>query len=126
VPSSGGLPAQYQHAYYQTVVKGHGRIETRQYRYAQDVQGIGTFEDWPKLNGMVMRRSTRTLKARTSIEDQFFITSATHNDAKRSKSSPEYNSIGDCPGNTGWMPTRVLAMLALVMVSRFISIVSYA
>jgi predicted transposase YbfD/YdcC len=72
-----------EHTYFETLEKDHGRIETRQYWYTHDVQGIGTLEDWPQLNGMVMCRATRNLKGKISVEDRFFITSATHGDSKK-------------------------------------------
>jgi predicted transposase YbfD/YdcC len=66
--------------YHETLDKGHGRIEKRQYWYTQDIEGLGTLERWPKLVGMVMCRATRTLNGQTSTEDRYFITSNTgHN-----------------------------------------------
>ena len=72
-----------EHTYYKTVEKNHGRIETRQYWYTHDVGGLGSLEQWPKLNGMLLCRATRTLKDKSSVEDRYFITSATHNDAQK-------------------------------------------
>ena len=45
--------AHMDHQYYETLEKGHGRIEKRQYWYTKDVGGLGTLERWPKLSGMV-------------------------------------------------------------------------
>lgn len=75
--------AHMDHFYYESLDKGHGRIETRQYWYTHDVQGLGTLERWPKLNGMIMCRATRTEKNETTVEDRYFITSCTHNDAAK-------------------------------------------
>jgi predicted transposase YbfD/YdcC len=72
-----------EHTYYETVEKNHGRIETRQYWYTHDVGGLGTLEQWPKLCGMVMCRAMRTLKGKCSVENRYFITSATHCDVKK-------------------------------------------
>lgn len=72
--------AHMDHLYRETVEKGHGRIEKRQYWYTRDIQGLGTLERWPKLNGMVMCRATRTEKGDTTVEDRYFITSADHDD----------------------------------------------
>jgi len=66
--------------YHETLDKGHGRIEKRQYWYTQDIEGLGTLERWPKLTGMVMCRATRTLNGQTSTEDRYFITSNTGHD----------------------------------------------
>ena len=72
--------AHMDHLYRETLEKGHGRIEKRQYWYTQDVQGLGTLERWPKLNGMVMCRAMRTVQGKTTVEDRYFITSAAHHD----------------------------------------------
>lgn len=72
--------AHMDHLYRETVEKGHGRIEKRQYWYTHDVQGLGTLGRWPSLNGMIMCRATRTEKGQTSVEDRYFITSAVHDD----------------------------------------------
>jgi len=61
--------------YHETIDKGHGRIEQRQYWYTSDIQGLGTLEQWPGLSAMVRCRSTRTVKGQTSVEDRYFITS---------------------------------------------------
>lgn len=70
--------AHMHHWYRETIDKGHGRIEKRQYWYTRDVQGLGALERWPNLNGMVMCRATRTEQGETSVEDRYFITSAAH------------------------------------------------
>lgn len=72
--------AHMEHHYYETLGKGHGRIEQRQYWYSQDIAGLGTAEKWPGLTGMVMCRATRTVKGETSVEDRYFITSAKDSD----------------------------------------------
>ena len=61
--------------YYETIEKGHGRIEKRQYWYTNDIEGLGTAERWPGLAGMAMCRATRTVKGETSVENRYFITS---------------------------------------------------
>lgn len=68
--------------YLETVDKGHGRFEVRQYWYTHDIQGLGTLERWPRLAGMAMCRATRTAQGKTSIEDRYFITSSTRHDVK--------------------------------------------
>ena len=72
--------AHMDHHYHETLDKGHGRIERRQYWYSQDIAGLGTAERWPGLTGMVMCRSTRTVKGETTMEDSYFITSAKDDD----------------------------------------------
>ena len=75
--------AHMDHQYFETLEKGHGRIEKRQYWFTHDIQGLGTFERWPRLHAMAMCRATRTVNGETSVEDRYFITSATHNDAEK-------------------------------------------
>lgn len=69
--------------YHETLDKGHGRIEKRQYWYTHDIQGLGTLERWPELKGMVMCRATRTVNGETSVEDRYFITSNTGHDVEK-------------------------------------------
>lgn len=69
--------------YHETLDKGHGRIEKRQYWYTRDIAGLGTLDRWPKLAAMVMCRATRTLKGKTSVEDRYFITSNTGHDVEK-------------------------------------------
>ena len=61
--------------YFESIEKGHGRIEKRQYWYTSDIGGLGTLERWPNLAGMAMCRATRTVNGQTSVEDRYFITS---------------------------------------------------
>lgn len=75
--------AHMDHLYFETLDKGHGRVEKRQYWYTHDIQGLGTLERWPKLAGMLMCRASRTLNGKTSTEDRYFITSCTHNDVEK-------------------------------------------
>lgn len=75
--------AHMDHLYRETLEKGHGRIEKRQHWYTHDVEGLGTLERWPKLNGMVMCRATRTDQGQTTVEDRYFITSATHDNVAK-------------------------------------------
>lgn len=75
--------AHMEYRYHETVEKGHGRIEKRQYWYTQDIQGLGTLERWPDLNAMPMCRATRTEGDETSVEDRYFITSWAHQDVTK-------------------------------------------
>ena len=72
--------AHMEHHYHETLDKGHGRIERRQYWYTHDIEGLGTAQRWRGLAGMVMCRATRTVKGESSVEDRYFITSAKHDD----------------------------------------------
>jgi predicted transposase YbfD/YdcC len=68
--------------YYETVEKGHGRKEQRQYWLTHDIEGLGTLDRWPHLHGMAMCRDTRTIKGETSVEDRYFITSSQDKNVK--------------------------------------------
>jgi predicted transposase YbfD/YdcC len=72
--------AHMEHYYHETLDKGHGRIERRQYWYTHEIAGLGTAAKWPGLTGMVMCRATRTVKGETSVEDRYYITSAKDSD----------------------------------------------
>lgn len=69
--------AHMQCQYSESLEKGHGRIEKRQYWYTHDIGGLGTLERWPKLAGMAMCRASRTVNGETSVEDRYYITSST-------------------------------------------------
>lgn len=88
--------------------KGHGRIEKRQYWYTRDVEGLGTLERWPHLNGMVLCRATRTEKGETTVEDRYFITSAAHDDV--AKIADAVRATGTwrmgCTGYSTWPSAR--------------------
>jgi len=75
--------AHMDHRYLETLEKGHGRIEKRQYWYTLDIQGLGTAARWPGITGMVMCRATRTLDAETTVEDRYYITSASHGNVEK-------------------------------------------
>ncbi len=85
--------AHMDHEYYETLDKGHGRIERRQYWYTHEVAGLGTLERWPSLQGMLMCRATRTIKGKSSSEDRYFITS--------SKDKPVKNMAASCRAHWG-------------------------
>jgi len=69
--------------YFESLERGHGRIEKREYWYTHDIEGLGTLERWPKLAGMAMCRATRTVNGESSVEDRYFITSCTHDDVNK-------------------------------------------
>jgi predicted transposase YbfD/YdcC len=77
--------AKVSHTYHRTVDNNHGRMEIREC-WAVDgpdnldfLRGAG---DWPQLQTIVMIRSLRRLKEKTSVETRFFITSLA-NDAQQ-------------------------------------------
>lgn len=61
--------------FFQTIEKGHGRIETRRYWHSTD---IDWFEDkalWKDLRSIGMVESLRTVKGKTSRERRFYLSS---------------------------------------------------
>lgn len=75
--------AHMEYCYHETLEKGHGRIEKRQYWYTHDIQGLGTLERWPGLKGMVMCRAACIRGRQTCVEDRYYITSCTHLDVTK-------------------------------------------
>jgi predicted transposase YbfD/YdcC len=77
-PCALSLPNNVQPAtmdFFQTVEKGHGRIETRRYWQTSD---IGWFEDkrlWKKLTSIGMVESIRRVKGKNSIERRYYLSS---------------------------------------------------
>jgi predicted transposase YbfD/YdcC len=69
--------------YYETLDKGHGRIEKRQYWYTHDIHGLGTLERCHTLAWMAMCRASRTINGETSTGERYFITTCTHNNVEK-------------------------------------------
>lgn len=67
-----------QHAYWQTVNKGHGRIETRECWTISDPTGIAMLADgdaWAKLQTVVRVRARRQVGDQCTVEERFYISS---------------------------------------------------
>ena len=62
-------------AFYETVEKGHGRIETRRYWQTTDVQWFEDLALWTSLNSIGMVESVREIKGKKSTERRLFICS---------------------------------------------------
>lgn len=66
-----GVPVSY----YQTLEKGHGRIEERNVYATNDIDWLPMREKWPRLESIVMIESKRTSDGKTSCEVRYYITS---------------------------------------------------
>jgi predicted transposase YbfD/YdcC len=62
---------------YETVEKGHGRIETRKYFLTNDVAWSGADAEWKDLAGFGMVEATREIHGITSTERRYYLTSLT-------------------------------------------------
>lgn len=60
-----------------TLEKGHGRIEKREYYLQTDIDWLSQKPDWEGLNGIGAVRSTVEEKSETRTETRYFITSLT-------------------------------------------------
>lgn len=58
-----------------TKEKGHGRIETREYFLATDIDWMSQKQDWDKLNAIGSVKSTVFEKEEVRVETRYFITS---------------------------------------------------
>ena len=65
----------YQHAYFEEVDGGHGRVETRKYWIASDLTWLDNREQWCDLNLIGMVESERYQNGHVSKERRFFISS---------------------------------------------------
>ena len=75
---------EIEYDYFETVEKGHGRIETRRCFVTEDVDWLENKEDWSGLKSIVMVESIREVTGKqTSCERRFFISSLSA-DAKES------------------------------------------
>ena len=68
--------------FFETVERGHGRIETRRYWTLADLDGIDPKKQWSGLNVVCMVQSIREQGGKTSNEYRFYIGSI-GNDARR-------------------------------------------
>ena len=70
--------ANLDHDYYQTVNKGHGRIETRRCWAVSDPDHITYLNQqgqWTNLTSIVMVESQRLIGAKTTVETRYYISS---------------------------------------------------
>ena len=68
-----GFPAEYDK--YETIEKGHGRIEKRQCWMTNDVQWLNKQHNWPGLSSVAAVEAQRTVNGKTSVERRYFISS---------------------------------------------------
>ena len=61
--------------YYETIEKGHGRVETRRYWITSDIEWLENRHAWDGLKSIAMVESERCIKGKTSRETRFFICS---------------------------------------------------
>ena len=71
-----------QSDYYETVERGHGRVDTRRYRTLGQLDGIARAGQWKKLNVIGMVQSIREQPGHTSSEYRYYIGSI-GSDARR-------------------------------------------
>lgn len=66
---------QTRHDYYETIEKGHGRVETRRYWVTDQIDWLANKENWRGLKTIGFVESERCIKGETSIERRCFIAS---------------------------------------------------
>ena len=64
-----------KHDTYETVEKGHGRIEVRRYWVTPELSGLGRAERWRGLKTIGLAEAERRIGERVSIEQRVFICS---------------------------------------------------
>ena len=75
--------ANVRHDYYETVEKGHGRIEVRRYYAFGYLDSLSNPEQWPGLKMFGVVQSERTIKGKTSMDERLYIGSIPPNARKR-------------------------------------------
>lgn len=70
------------HDYYETVEKGHGRVESRRYWITDNINWLSDKTDWTKLTSIGLVESEIYQKGKTTAERRYFISSIKP-DAKR-------------------------------------------
>ena len=71
--------------YYETLDKGHGRIEKRCYWQSDNIKWFEDKKEWKGLNSFLMVKSTRTIAGRNTVEYRYFISSMGLNAEKAAK-----------------------------------------
>ena len=62
-------------ACYETIEKGHGRIEERRYRISEDLAWFEDQNAWEGLRSIGYVESKRTIRGETSVEHRYYLTS---------------------------------------------------
>lgn len=57
---------------------GHGRQETRVYRFSSEIKGFDLHREWKNIGGLGSVERTRTIGTKTTTETSYYITSLTH------------------------------------------------
>ena len=60
---------------YETVEKGHGRIETRKYRVTEKIEWLAPRNNWKGLRSIVMVEHQREMGYHKSVERRYYLTS---------------------------------------------------
>lgn len=61
--------------YYESTEKGHGRVEVRRCWSTDDVEWLRERHNWPGLQSIVLVESSRTVKANTTTEQRYYLSS---------------------------------------------------
>ena len=69
--------------FFQTVEKGHGRVEVRRCWTTPDVAWFESLADWSVLNSFTLVQSERTIRGETTVENRFFISSLPGDSAEK-------------------------------------------
>jgi len=68
--------SEVEHSVYETLEKGHGRIEKRTCWVVEGEAGwMGIEKKWPKVRSVAMMRAERTIRGKTSTQTRYYITS---------------------------------------------------
>lgn len=88
-----------EHDYYETVGKGHGRIETRRCWSISDREQLDYIDEhklWEGLSSMVMVTSERLIGDEVSVETRYYISSLTGNARRLLKTTRTHWGIENC------------------------------
>jgi predicted transposase YbfD/YdcC len=66
---------EVESTYYETVDKGHGRLEVRRYWLVRDVDWLEDKDLWKGLNSLGLVEAQRTLNGKTSTERRYYLSS---------------------------------------------------
>lgn len=83
-------------AHYQSVDKGHGRLEERSIYVTSDIDWLPMREDWAGLESIVMIDSKRTAGEKISRETRYYITSLDPNPERIARTIRSHWGIENC------------------------------
>jgi len=82
-----------EHSFFQTVEKGHGRIEMRRFWTMENTEYLIGAENWPGLRSIGMAESERRIGDQTTVEQRFYLLSIPSDAQRFAEAAREHWSV---------------------------------